>query len=95
MFRIFTIFHVDELFLIYSGLSKHSCSAEKIQFVVCTHGHSDHVGNLNLFPGAVHIVSHDICVGDQFMLHDFKQVIFTNSRFFNSPEPRAPGELIG
>lgn len=61
--------------LILEGLSKHGCSPEKIQFVVCTHGHSDHVGNLNLFPEAIHIVSHDICVGDQYMLHSFKQGI--------------------
>lgn len=33
---------------------------EEVNFVVCTHGHIDHVGNLNLFPNAVQMVSHDI-----------------------------------
>ena len=71
-------------FPVYLGLSKHSCSPEKIQYVVCTHGHSDHVGNLNVFPGAIHIVSHDVCVGDQYMLHDFKQVTTLSALIFNT-----------
>lgn len=31
-----------------------------VNYVVCTHGHVDHVGNLNLFPNAVQMVSRDI-----------------------------------
>lgn len=42
-----------------------------IDFVVCTHGHSDHVGNINLFPSATLILSHDICQGDLYTVHDF------------------------
>ncbi len=42
-----------------------------IAFVVCTHGHSDHVGNNNLFPDATFIVSSDICRGDSYTIHDF------------------------
>ncbi|WAR28100.1 MBLC1-like protein, partial [Mya arenaria] len=42
-----------------------------IAYVVCTHGHSDHVGNLNLFPGATFIVSVDISIGDSYIWHDF------------------------
>lgn len=47
---------------------------EDIQYVVCTHGHSDHCGNLNLFTHAIHVVGYDICRQDQYHLHDFKQV---------------------
>ncbi|KAL4220379.1 hypothetical protein ACF0H5_020784 [Mactra antiquata] len=61
--------------LLLTGLKKYDLSPDKIEFVVCTHGHSDHVGNLNLFSNAIHIVSHDICVGDTYMLHDFAKGI--------------------
>ncbi|KAH3898297.1 metallo-beta-lactamase domain-containing protein 1-like [Dreissena polymorpha] len=61
--------------LILDGLQKNGLSPEKIDFVVCTHGHSDHIGNLNLFTNSIHIVSNDICVGDSYQLHDFKQGI--------------------
>lgn len=45
---------------------------EDIFYVICTHGHSDHTGNNNLFPDATFIVSHDICKGDLYTFHDFK-----------------------
>jgi len=53
----------------------HELDPEKVDYVVCTHGHSDHVGNLNMFLNAVHIVSHDVCIGDTYVMHDFKQVL--------------------
>ncbi|XP_041820864.1 metallo-beta-lactamase domain-containing protein 1 [Chelmon rostratus] len=37
-----------------------------ISLVVGTHGHSDHVGNLSLFPKAVIIVGYDISEGDTY-----------------------------
>lgn len=37
-----------------------------INFVVGTHGHSDHVGNLSLFPKAIIIVGYDISEGDTY-----------------------------
>lgn len=37
-----------------------------IDVVVGTHGHSDHVGNLSLFPTAVMIVGYDISEGDTY-----------------------------
>nr|XP_046237611.1 metallo-beta-lactamase domain-containing protein 1 [Scatophagus argus] len=37
-----------------------------IDFVVGTHGHSDHIGNLSLFPTAVIIVGYDISEGDTY-----------------------------
>ena len=57
-----------------SGLKKNGLSPEKIQYCVCTHGHSDHVGNLSLFDKAVHILSYDVCTGDKYHNHDFKTV---------------------
>lgn len=43
---------------------------------MCTHGHSDHVGNLSMFDKAVHILSYDVCEGDKYHMHDFKKVCF-------------------
>lgn len=37
-----------------------------INLVVGTHGHSDHVGNLSLFPTAIIIVGYDISEGDTY-----------------------------
>ncbi|XP_062301047.1 metallo-beta-lactamase domain-containing protein 1 [Scomber scombrus] len=37
-----------------------------INLVVGTHGHSDHIGNLSLFPTAVIIVGYDISEGDTY-----------------------------
>lgn len=61
--------------LILEGLKKHGLSLDKIEYAVCTHGHSDHVGNLNLFSNAIHIVSTDVCAGDLYLRHEFKQGI--------------------
>ena len=44
-----------------------------IEYVVCTHGHSDHVGNLNLFPDATFIVSYDLSKKDRYTVYPFKQ----------------------
>ncbi|XP_062993353.1 metallo-beta-lactamase domain-containing protein 1 [Elgaria multicarinata webbii] len=43
-----------------AGLAKQGVAPGDIQHVVCTHGHSDHVGNLNLFPRAELIVGTDV-----------------------------------
>ena len=37
-----------------------------VHVVVGTHGHSDHVGNLSLFPAAVMIVGYDVSEGDTY-----------------------------
>lgn len=50
-------------FLVES-LQKRGLEPGDIQLVVGTHGHSDHVGNLNLFPSAVVIVGYDLSRGD-------------------------------
>lgn len=48
---------------------------------MCTHGHSDHVGNLSMFDKAVHILSYDVCEGDKYHMHDFKTVGFLPALF--------------
>jgi hypothetical protein len=45
---------------------------DDINYVVCTHGHSDHVGNLNLFPDATFIVSYDVSKKDEYTVHRFE-----------------------
>lgn len=61
--------------LLLNGLKANGLSPDEITYVVCSHGHSDHVGNLNLFHSSMHIVSYDICKGDEYILHDFAQGI--------------------
>lgn len=57
---------------IIDALGAEGLRPEDILYVICTHGHSDHTGNNNLFPDATFIVSHDICKGDLYTFHDFK-----------------------
>ncbi|XP_033096096.1 metallo-beta-lactamase domain-containing protein 1-like isoform X2 [Anneissia japonica] len=57
--------------VILDGLSRQSLEADKIDYVVCSHGHSDHVGNLNLFLKAIQIVGFDINSEDKFIDHPF------------------------
>jgi len=42
-----------------------------VTHVVSTHGHSDHVGNNNLFLKATHIVGHGINRADRYTIHPF------------------------
>lgn len=57
--------------VIISGLELHGLCPSDVHYAICTHGHSDHIGNLNLFPNAMVIVSHDISQGDLYISHDF------------------------
>ncbi|XP_075226120.1 metallo-beta-lactamase domain-containing protein 1-like isoform X7 [Lycorma delicatula] len=41
---------------IIKGLADHDLIPDDIDYVICTHGHSDHIGNNNLFLKAKHIV---------------------------------------
>lgn len=58
-----------------NAIEKHSIQCSDIDFVISTHGHSDHTGNNNLFLNAKHIVGR--CVSYQHMYFD-------DSTFFNS-----------
>lgn len=57
--------------IIYA-LAEEALGVKDIHYVICSHGHSDHTGNNNLFPDAVFIVSFDISRGDLYTFHDFK-----------------------
>jgi len=58
--------------LILSALKKEGLRPRDIDYVVCTHGHSDHIGNNNLFPSATFIVSYDVSKKDLYTFHDFR-----------------------
>lgn len=55
--------------LLIDLLNAYGLSAHQVDVVVCTHGHSDHVGNLNLFPDALLIVGYDICHRRAYLPH--------------------------
>lgn len=57
--------------VIIEALKKENVHPKDINFVVCTHGHSDHIGNNNLFPNATFIVSYDVSKADLYTFHDF------------------------
>ncbi|XP_072945278.1 metallo-beta-lactamase domain-containing protein 1 [Epargyreus clarus] len=57
--------------LIINGLKKHNISPNDIHYVVSTHGHSDHVGNNNLFMKAKHIVGYSISHKDKYFIYPF------------------------
>ncbi|KJU86810.1 metallo-beta-lactamase domain-containing protein 1, partial [Candidatus Magnetobacterium bavaricum] len=59
--------------IILESLTREGLGVGDIDYVVCTHGHCDHIGNNNLFQGAVFIVCHDISRGDLYTLHDFSR----------------------
>ncbi|KAF6022017.1 hypothetical protein EB796_019673 [Bugula neritina] len=62
----------DTKFII-SEILKHGLKPENINYVVGTHGHSDHIGNLNLFTQATHIVCHDISKDNVYFQHPFQE----------------------
>ncbi|NXS28848.1 MBLC1 protein, partial [Pomatostomus ruficeps] len=49
-------------------LESHGVTAEDVTHVVVTHGHSDHVGNVNLFPAATLLVGFDLSRGEGLYL---------------------------
>jgi glyoxylase-like metal-dependent hydrolase (beta-lactamase superfamily II) len=61
----------DDKEFIMQALERHGLKPDDINYVVCTHGHSDHTGNNNLFSNATFIVSYDISKGDDFTFHPF------------------------
>lgn len=53
------------------GLSKYSITPENIKLLVSTHGHSDHIGNNNLFLEAKHIVGFSVSFRNKYFDHSF------------------------
>ncbi|XP_068626856.1 metallo-beta-lactamase domain-containing protein 1 [Battus philenor] len=58
---------------IISGLKTHGLAPEDINYVVSTHGHSDHIGNNNLFLKAKHIVGFSISFKDKYYIFPFEK----------------------
>ena len=58
---------------ILKSLDVRNINPNDINYVVCTHGHSDHVGNNNLFLNAKHIVGYCISFKDKYFLHPFEK----------------------
>lgn len=50
---------------VLDSLQKHDVSVEAVE------GSIDYIGNLNLFPNAVFIASHDMCLSNICHRHDF------------------------
>ncbi|XP_046482475.1 metallo-beta-lactamase domain-containing protein 1 isoform X1 [Neodiprion pinetum] len=48
------------------ALERHNVQPRNIDYVVCTHGHADHIGNNNLFLNAEHIVGYGVHQGTIF-----------------------------
>lgn len=58
---------------ILKALSREYLIPDDIDYVVCTHGHSDHIGCNYLFQKATHIVGHSISHKDRYSTeYDFK-----------------------
>ncbi|KFO36846.1 Metallo-beta-lactamase domain-containing protein 1 [Fukomys damarensis] len=56
------------------ALARQGLSPGDVNLVVGTHGHSDHIGNLGLFPGAALLVSHDFCLpGGLYLPHGLSE----------------------
>lgn len=61
--------------MLIDAVEKHGIGCDDVDFVVSTHGHSDHVGNNNLFLNAKHVVGR--CVSH-------RQTYYDDAEFFNS-----------
>ncbi|XP_072474177.1 metallo-beta-lactamase domain-containing protein 1 [Notamacropus eugenii] len=57
-----------------AALAAHGVGPDTVTLVVGTHGHSDHVGCLGLFPRAALLVSHDFCLpGGLYLPHELSE----------------------
>ncbi|XP_066145267.1 metallo-beta-lactamase domain-containing protein 1 [Euwallacea fornicatus] len=53
---------------IIEALHKHEITPNDINYVICTHGHSDHIGSNHLFQNAIHIVGFSVSQRDHYSL---------------------------
>jgi len=54
-------------------LKYHHIKPEEVDYVVCSHGHADHIGNLNLFLNAYHFVGSCKSHKNIYYCHDFEK----------------------
>jgi glyoxylase-like metal-dependent hydrolase (beta-lactamase superfamily II) len=57
---------------VLAGLCHHGVQCSDVDYVVCSHGHSDHTGNNNLFLNAKHIVGFSVSYKDLYFIHPFE-----------------------
>lgn len=65
-----------------SAIEANYLKCEDVDYVICTHGHSDHIGCNYLFTNAKQIVGYDICFKNEYFSHDFstgKEYIINNN----------------
>ena len=55
-------------------MKERDLSVNDISYVIGTHGHSDHISNINLFPEAIVVVGFDISKGDCFFDNELSEV---------------------
>ena len=78
----------DKEKLVEALAKDHKIEPSEINYVVSTHGHSDHLGNNNLFLNAVHIVGQSVSKHDEYYLDAFKDgsfVITDEVQVFTTP----------
>ncbi|KAF0987521.1 hypothetical protein HZS_699 [Henneguya salminicola] len=66
---------VYSLSQLQQALEKCGLDFASITIVICTHGHSDHIGNISAFPHAKHIVSFDINIDEKYFDNLLRQGI--------------------
>lgn len=54
--------------VIIEALRQEGLEPGAIDVVVSTHAHSDHIGNLGLFPQALHLLGNEVFQGDEYIL---------------------------
>ena len=62
------------------GLHNLGLQEQDINYVVCTSGKTNKIGNLNIFNNAVCIVASEISKGDKYLTHGFHEVSFASCR---------------
>lgn len=77
--------------VIEAALAAEGLRPDQIDFVVCTHGHADHIGNNNLFPMATIVVSQHVTKGDLFLVHDWLKPLRLDEDVWVEP---APGHTV-
>ena len=55
-------------------MKRHNLTPSRVEYVVCTHGHSDHISNNSLFPEATICVGNDISKQDHYLDNQLDKV---------------------
>ncbi|VDD82154.1 unnamed protein product [Mesocestoides corti] len=60
--------------MIHSILGEHNLECKDIDYVICSHGHVDHIGSLNCFPSATILIGTEIMRSGRTVEHNFSFV---------------------